>query len=74
MTTGDDGLEIEGTAVFEKGKLRDFTKVNVVDGEIHYKLYQQDGTFQHMRCKDTLSNHLYVSWMQIHDRYTPRAT
>jgi hypothetical protein len=48
---------------------RDFSKLRIVDGVIHYKLYQQDGSMVDMTVKDTHSNRLFVSWVQIHDRY-----
>lgn len=38
--------------------------------DLKYKLYQQDGTFQHMTCKDTPSNRKAIKWVRIHDRYT----
>jgi hypothetical protein len=50
--------------------LNDFTRLRIVDGMIHYRLYQQDGTMQDMICKDTQSNRLFVSWVQKFDRYT----
>ncbi len=46
-------------------------KLDIRDGRIHYRLYQQDGTMQPMDCPDTPSNRLCVSWIQAHDRYTP---
>ncbi len=50
------------------GDLRDFSKIDIRDGVIYYKLYQQDGSFQQMTCADTYDNRMNVSWMQIHDR------
>lgn len=46
-------------------------RLGIREGEIHYGIYQQDGSMQPMSCKDTPSNRLYVSWIQAHDRYTP---
>jgi hypothetical protein len=53
-----------------KCDLNDFSKLTIRDGRIHYRLYRQDGTMQEMDCADTHDNRLYVSWFQIHDRYT----
>ena len=39
---------------------------------LYYKLYQQDGTFQKMICKDTSDNRKFTEWVRIHDRYTPK--
>jgi hypothetical protein len=50
--------------------LGDFSRLNISDGVIHYRLYRQDGTFQPMTCRDTQSNRLFVSWVQKFDRYT----
>ncbi len=47
--------------------LRNFSKLRILDGRIRYFLYQQDGTKQWMECRDTLSNRLLISWVQIHD-------
>lgn len=55
-------------------ELTDFSKLTIAGGRLHFKLYRQDGTFQAMAVADTDMNRRYVSWMQIHDRYTPRAT
>ena len=49
--------------------LTDFSKLRIVDGRIHYRLYQQDGTMQDMDCADTRENRMTISWFQIHDRY-----
>lgn len=54
---------------FERCDPSDFSKLDIRDGMIHYKLYQQDGTFQAMTAEDNMSNRRYVSWIQIHDRY-----
>ena len=50
--------------------LTDFSKLDIRGGRIHYRLYQQDGAMQKMDCADNYDNRLYVSWIQIHDRYT----
>lgn len=54
--------------------IRDFSKLRIgIDpgssdyGKIKYFIYQQDGSKQWMECRDTLSNRLFISWMQIHD-------
>jgi len=33
----------------------------------HYKIRQQDGSFQQMTASDTFENRLFVSWVQTHD-------
>lgn len=53
-----------------KCDLNDFSSLDCREGKIFYRLYQQDGTLQEMNCTDTYQNRLYVSWVQIHDRYT----
>lgn len=45
-------------------------RLDIRDGVIHYRLYQQDGSMEAMTCRDTASNRLFVSWVQAHDRYT----
>lgn len=55
---------------FERSEIRNFSKLDIRDGVIHYRLYQQDGSMQPMTVRDTYSNRLFVSWVQIHDRYT----
>lgn len=74
MQAGDDDLEIEGTVTYKKGVVQDWSKLDRRDGVIYYKLYRQDGTMEPMTCPDTYANRCYVSWMQIHDRYTPQPT
>lgn len=53
-----------------KGNIHDTSHVDARDGIIHYRIRQQDGTFQPMTCADTLSNRLFVSWVQIYDGYS----
>jgi hypothetical protein len=48
-------------------EIADFSKLRIIDGRIHYRIRQQDGSFQTMSCADTQSNRLFVSWVQIHD-------
>lgn len=48
--------------------LIDRARLDIRDGVIHYRLYQQDGSMQAMTCPDTPSNRLFVSWVQGHDR------
>ncbi len=55
-------------ATYERGDVTDHSKLRIVDGVIHYKLYQQDGSMRDMTCPDTLYNRNFVSWVQIHDR------
>lgn len=56
--------------VWPKCDLNDFSKLRISDGRIHFGLYRQDGSMQEMAVADTHQNRLYVSWFQIHDRYT----
>jgi hypothetical protein len=60
-----DKKEIE----YQSSKITDFSKLNIRDGVIHYRLYDQEGNFTPMTVKDTYANRLFVSWVQIHDRY-----
>jgi hypothetical protein len=55
-----------------KCDLTDFSRLRIEEGQIHFRLYRQDGTMQPMTVEDSPMNRLYVSWMQIHDRHTPR--
>lgn len=55
----------------EKCDLNDFSKLKIANGRIYFGLYQQDGSVCRMEIEDTYQNRLYVSWMQIHDRYPP---
>jgi len=41
--------------------------LNIINGRIHYKIRQQDGSFQEMDCEDTIANRMFVEWVQIHD-------
>lgn len=50
----------------------DHSKLRIGDGVIHFSLFQQDGSLQPMTMPDNYQNRCYVSWFQIHDRYTPR--
>lgn len=50
-----------------------FSKLRIEGDVIHYRLYQQDGTMQPMTCKNTLSNRMFVDWVQIHDSYVDSA-
>ena len=59
----DEGIE------WTRCEPRDFSKLNIKDGVIYYKLYNQDGTMTEMTVADTYSNRLFVSMVQIHDRY-----
>lgn len=47
--------------------LRDFSKLDIRDGVIHYKIRQQDDSFVEMTVEDTFSKRMFVSWVQIHD-------
>jgi len=55
-------------AAIRNGRLFVLTPfLNIKEGWIYYKIRQQDGTFQIMECVDTISNRLFVEWVQIHD-------
>jgi len=51
--------------------LVDLSKLDIRGGDIHFKLYQQDGSLQSVTCQDTPSKRQLVAWIQVHDRYTP---
>lgn len=53
---------------FKKGNVNDWSKLRIVDGVIHYGVYQQDGSLQPMTAPDTMHSRQVVSWIQIHDR------
>lgn len=57
--------------IFERSDIRDFSRLDIRGGVIHYHLYNQAGEMTDMTVADTLSMRLFVSWVQIHDRYTP---
>jgi hypothetical protein len=69
MKKFEDFYKNEKGKEYVKGKLSDFSKIKIVDGTIHYKLYDQEGKFTPMTLPNTYSNRLLVSWIQIHDRY-----
>ena len=50
--------------------IRDFSKVRAHDGVIDFSLYQQDGSLQPMRCKDSFGNRMFFSWVQKYDSPT----
>lgn len=52
--------------------LNDFSKLTIRDGVIHYKIRQQDGSFQPMTCSDSFHNRMFVSWVQKFDGYCGR--
>lgn len=60
----DEGIE------YVPMPLTDFSKLNIANGVIHYRLYGQDGSFVPMTLMDNYSNRLFVSWVQKFDRYT----
>jgi hypothetical protein len=45
-------------------------KIEGADGTLHYRLYDQDGKFISMSCKDTLENRRFVEWTRMFDRYS----
>jgi hypothetical protein len=49
-------------------------KLRIHDGRIYYFLYQQDGFKQPMNCLDTISNRLFIDWVQVHDAPPPKLT
>jgi len=51
-----------------RGHVNDWSKLDIRDGVIHYRIYQQDGSMQSMTAPDTMHNRQIVSWIQIHDR------
>lgn len=55
--------------LIERRMVDDLSKLKIIDGRIHFFLYQQDGTKQPMDIEDTHRNRMAVSWFQIHDRY-----
>jgi len=55
---------------YESCRITNFDKLDIRDGVIHYKLYNQEGDLTPMTIKNTYENRLFVSWVQIHDRYT----
>lgn len=52
-----------------KCDISNFSKLDIRNNIIYYFIYQQDGSKQLMTLPDTTSNRLFVSWVQIHDRY-----
>lgn len=52
--------------------IRDFSKLRIENGVIHYFIHGQDGTKIAMTAPDTIGNRLFVSWVQIHDSYVPQ--
>lgn len=52
----------------DRGNVNDWSKLKIVDGVIHYGVYQQDGTMQPMVSPNTMHNRQVVSWIQMHDR------
>ena len=65
-----DGKRVDPLKVFRSGPVpttSDTSKLYIRDGVIHYKIRQQDGSFEPMSVKDTPSMRMYVQWIQIHD-------
>ncbi len=44
--------------------------LDIRDGVIHYRLYQQDGRLMPMTCADTPDNRRFVEWVRQFDRYS----
>lgn len=53
--------------------LVDLAKLDIRDGAINYRLYQQDGSLVPMTVRDSFGMRQFVAWVQMHDRYTPQA-
>lgn len=53
----------------KKASAARFKRLNIVDNVIYFKVRQQDGTFQAMKCKDTMEARMFVDWLQRHDGY-----
>jgi hypothetical protein len=51
-----------------RGDVNDWSKLDIRDGVIYYRIYQQDGSMRPMTAPDTMHNRQCVSWIQIHDR------
>lgn len=56
--------------LYESCRITDFSKLDIRNGIIHYNIYSQDGALTPMTIKDSYENRLFVSWVQIHDRYS----
>lgn len=46
------------------------SELDIRDGRIYYRIYQQDGSMQDMDVADTLDNRRFVEWIKFHDRFT----
>ena len=55
---------------YQSCRITDFSKLTIRDGVIYYELYQQDGKLVPMTIADTYENRLFVSYVQVCDRYT----
>lgn len=64
-----DVHEAGAERVYLPNRITDWSRLKIVDGTIHYRLYGQDGSIQPMTCADNIENRNFVSWVQIHDRY-----
>jgi len=49
------------------GDITDFSKLRIIGKWIHYKIRQQDGSWQLMTANNIYENRIFVSWLQIHD-------
>jgi len=45
-------------------------KAELKDGVISAFIYDQEGTLQPLKVKDTLMNRCFIQWLQRHDRYS----
>lgn len=50
-----------------KEDINDASRLDIRDGTIHFRVYQQNGYLQPMECADTPHNRRFVSWLQVHD-------
>ncbi len=57
--------------VDKKIENRDWSRLHIANGAIHFFLYQQDGERQSWSVADTLTNRQFVEWVQIHDAPIP---
>lgn len=60
---------IDGSDAVHETK-RDFAKLKIADGCIHFFVYSQDGAKIPWKIVDTHPNRLFVDWLQVHDSPT----
>lgn len=47
-----------------------FHRLDIEDGQIHFRIYDQEGNLQPFVLKDSTDNRHFVDWVKHHDRYT----